>query len=133
MWQIVGVTVEKYQNPMEAQYEKYNGYQYGVVVRRKVQIFNSTIIAPAIVLILMSLASFWMPAYSSEKVLLNCINAAVVCAFLLFFTIHLPLLATRTPLIGKFSYVLSLYLIFANESLFQLCFSVTAYTSRPCL
>ncbi|XP_011493035.2 neuronal acetylcholine receptor subunit alpha-5 isoform X1 [Aedes aegypti] len=109
MWQIVGVTVEKYQNPMEAQYEKYNGYQYGVVVRRKVQIFNSTIIAPAIVLILMSLASFWMPAYSSEKVLLNCINAAVVCAFLLFFTIHLPLLATRTPLIVMF-FSNSLYL-----------------------
>lgn len=109
MWEIVSVAVEKYQSPVEMRYEKYNGYQYGIVVRRKVQIFNSTIIAPAIVLILMSLASFWLPAHSSEKVLLNCINAAIVSAYLLFFTIHLPLLATRTPLIVMF-FSNSLYL-----------------------
>nr|XP_029720322.1 neuronal acetylcholine receptor subunit alpha-10-like isoform X2 [Aedes albopictus] len=109
MWEIVSVAVEKYQSPVEVRYEKYNGYQYGIVVRRKVQIFNSTIIAPAIVLILMSLASFWLPAHSSEKVLLNCINAAIVSAYLLFFTIHLPLLATRTPLIVMF-FSNSLYL-----------------------
>ncbi|XP_062549220.1 neuronal acetylcholine receptor subunit alpha-5-like isoform X1 [Armigeres subalbatus] len=109
MWQIVDISVEKYQNAMETGYEKYNGYQYGVLVQRKVQIFNSTIIAPAIVLILMSLAFFWLPPSTSEKVLLNCVNAAVVCAFLLYFTIHLPLLATRTPLVVLF-FSNSLYL-----------------------
>ncbi|XP_065095271.1 neuronal acetylcholine receptor subunit alpha-5-like isoform X1 [Ochlerotatus camptorhynchus] len=109
MWQIVSTSVEKYKNPMEVTSEQFNGIQYGITVQRKVQIFQSTIIAPAIVLILMTLATFWLPPNASEKVLLNCINAGIVCAFLLYFTIHLPLLATRTPLVVLF-FSNSLYL-----------------------
>ncbi|XP_058817101.1 5-hydroxytryptamine receptor 3A-like isoform X1 [Topomyia yanbarensis] len=108
-WKVIDMLIEAYDNPMEEERGAFIGVQYGIVVQRKVKIFHSTVIAPAIVLILMTLVNFWLPPKSSEKILLNCINAAIVCAFLLYFTMHLPLLATRTPLVVLF-FSNSLYL-----------------------
>ncbi|XP_055539133.1 neuronal acetylcholine receptor subunit beta-4-like isoform X1 [Wyeomyia smithii] len=120
-WKIVDLVTETYENPMEEDHSKFVGVQYGIVTRRMVKIFHSTVIVPAIVLILLTLANFWLPPGAGEKILLNCINAAIVCSFLIYFTMHLPLLATRTPLVVLF-FSNSLYLI-----AFGLIVSVVTY------
>ncbi|XP_053694163.1 neuronal acetylcholine receptor subunit non-alpha-2-like [Sabethes cyaneus] len=115
-WKIIDLVTEYYANPMEEDHSNFVGVQYGVVARRMVKIFHSTVIVPAVVLILLSLASFWLPPGFGEKILLNSINAAIVCAFLVYFTMHLPLLATRTPLV----------VLFFSNSLYLIAFSLIA-------
>ncbi|XP_058454087.1 neuronal acetylcholine receptor subunit beta-4-like isoform X1 [Malaya genurostris] len=108
-WKVIDMLIERYDNPMEEDRGSFTGVQYGIIAQRKVKIFHSTVIVPAVVCILMTLINFWLPPKATEKVLLHCINAAILCAFLLYFTMHLPLLATRTPLVVLF-FSNSLYL-----------------------
>uniref|UniRef100_A0A8D8BY99 Neuronal acetylcholine receptor subunit beta-3 n=1 Tax=Culex pipiens TaxID=7175 RepID=A0A8D8BY99_CULPI len=100
-WEVTDISVESYEDPMEEEGHNFDGLQYGLVIKRKVRIFYSTILTPAVIFILMTLTSFWLPPGANEKVLLNCVTATLLCIFLRYFTIHLPLLATRTPLVGK--------------------------------
>ncbi|XP_055639088.1 neuronal acetylcholine receptor subunit alpha-5-like isoform X1 [Toxorhynchites rutilus septentrionalis] len=108
-WAVTKVSIEPYLNPMEDELRDFTGLQYGIVIQRKGKTFQSTIVTPAVVFILMTLVNFWLPPGASEKILLSCVNAALVSAFLLYFTMHLPLMATRTPLVVLF-FSNSLYL-----------------------
>uniref|UniRef100_A0A8D8BU67 Neuronal acetylcholine receptor subunit beta-3 n=1 Tax=Culex pipiens TaxID=7175 RepID=A0A8D8BU67_CULPI len=108
-WEVTDISVESYEDPMEEEGHNFDGLQYGLVIKRKVRIFYSTILTPAVIFILMTLTSFWLPPGANEKVLLNCVTATLLCIFLRYFTIHLPLLATRTPLVVLF-FSHSLYL-----------------------
>ncbi|XP_052563506.1 neuronal acetylcholine receptor subunit non-alpha-3-like isoform X1 [Culex pipiens pallens] len=108
-WEVTDILVESYEDPMEEEGHNFEGLQYGLVIKRKVRIFYSTILTPAVIFILMTLTSFWLPPGANEKVLLNCVTATLLCIFLRYFTIHLPLLATRTPLVVLF-FSHSLYL-----------------------
>ncbi|XP_055597067.1 neuronal acetylcholine receptor subunit alpha-5-like isoform X1 [Uranotaenia lowii] len=108
-WRVTDMKIEDHQDPLEEANRKFIGVQYGLSLKRRVKIFQSTLIAPAIVFILMTLANFWLPPSAGEKILLNCINAVILCVFLLYFTVQLPMLATRTPLIVLF-FSNSLYL-----------------------
>ena len=66
--------------------------------------FKAIVVTPAIVVVFMTLASFWLPPQSGEKLLLNGIACVVICILLMFFSQLLPILAASPPLIGKWKF-----------------------------
>lgn len=64
--------------------------------------YRSIVITPASVLILLTLASFWLPPQSGEKIFLNGINALIICLFLIYFATKLPTMADHVPLVVLF-------------------------------
>ncbi|XP_053677447.1 neuronal acetylcholine receptor subunit eat-2-like isoform X1 [Anopheles nili] len=83
--------------------------QFHVVMKRNSNIYRSTIIAPACVLIMMNLLSFWLPENCAEKLVLNGINVLVTCMFLIHFNEYISYYTNSTPSIVLF-YSQSLYL-----------------------
>lgn len=62
--------------------------------------FKAIVVTPAIVIVFMTLVSFWLPPQASfEKLFLN--GVTVISILLVFFSQMIPTLATSTPLIGK--------------------------------
>lgn len=64
--------------------------------------YKSIVITPATVLILLTLASFWLPPQSGEKIFLNGIVALIICLFLIYFATKLPIMADHVPLVVLF-------------------------------
>lgn len=54
-----------------------------------------------LVIMVLTLLSFWLPPQAGEKVLLNACTAVIISLFMLYFTQKLPAMGSHTPLIGK--------------------------------
>jgi hypothetical protein len=64
--------------------------------------FKTIVVTPAIVIVIMTLVSFWLPPQAgTEKLLLNGVACVVICILLMYFSQLLPILASSTPLIGN--------------------------------
>lgn len=81
--------------------EPYVDIDFEIAIERRSPMFNSVVLTPATIIILMTLANFWLPAQAGEKILLNGINAIIIVAFLLYFAQKLPAMAVHTPLVGE--------------------------------
>lgn len=92
--------------------------------------FKAIAITPAFVIVVMTLASFWLPPQSGEKLLLNGIACIIICILLLYFSQLLPILAATPPLIGEHSYneIESKSYEVDNIFILQLLSTVTHYT-----
>lgn len=65
--------------------------------------FKAIVVTPAIIVVVMTLASFWLPPQASfEKLFLN--GVTVISILLVYFSQLLPMLATSTPLIGNMEF-----------------------------
>jgi hypothetical protein len=53
------------------------------------------------VIVLLTLATFWLPPTAGEKILLNGCTTAIICIFLLYFSQKLPAMAGHTPFVGQ--------------------------------
>jgi hypothetical protein len=69
--------------------------------------FKAIAIVPAMVIVLMTLSSFWLPPQAGEKLLLNGIACVMVCLLLLYLSKLLPIMASTSPLIGKCSTIIN--------------------------
>jgi hypothetical protein len=58
-------------------------------------------VTPAIVIVFMTLVSFWLPPQAGEKLLLNGVAVVVICILLVYFSKLLPVFAATPPLIGE--------------------------------
>jgi hypothetical protein len=58
-------------------------------------------VTPAIVIVFMTLVSFWLPPQAGEKLLLNGVAVVVICILLVYFSKLLPGFAATPPLIGE--------------------------------
>jgi hypothetical protein len=63
--------------------------------------FKAIAVTPAIVIVFMTLASFWLPPQAGEKLLLNGFAAILICILLVYISQLLPILAATTPFIGE--------------------------------
>lgn len=81
--------------------EPYVDVEFSIKFERRSPMYKAVILAPALVVIVMTLANFWLPAQSGEKILLNGINIVIVVSFLVFFAQRIPALASCTPLVGE--------------------------------
>lgn len=78
-----------------------NNLAFDFVFQRHSPMFTALVVTPAFVIVAMTLASFWLPPNSGEKLLLNGIACVVICILLMYFSQLLPILASSSPLIGK--------------------------------
>lgn len=81
--------------------EPYSDVTFTFDVKRRSGIYRAVVVTPATIVILLSLACFWLPASSGEKILLNGVNVVVVVSFLLYFARRLPSMGSHTPYVGE--------------------------------
>lgn len=73
-----------------------------IMIERRSSIYQVVILAPAFVVILLTLLTFWLPSKCGEKILLNSVTALIIVQFLLNFSQKIDAMASQTPLVGKF-------------------------------
>ncbi|XP_063222311.1 acetylcholine receptor subunit alpha-type acr-16-like [Bacillus rossius redtenbacheri] len=109
-WELVDVEESVNLKMYDCCTEPYPDIIYNVTLRRRSPSYNALIITPASVIVLMTLANFWLPPQAGEKILLGGCTAIIICIFLLYFSQKLPAMASHTPLVVLF-YSSSLYLV----------------------
>lgn len=82
--------------------EPYVDIEYNITVRRRSEMHKTVAFTPITIVILTTLASFWLPSEAGEKILLNSVNAIILTVFIKYFSNLLPVSATHVPLIGNF-------------------------------
>ncbi|KAJ9578992.1 hypothetical protein L9F63_024900 [Diploptera punctata] len=90
--------------------EPYPEILYKMSLRRRSPAYSAIVITPATVIVLLTLASFWLPPTAGEKILVNGCTTVIICIFLLYFAQKLPAMAGHTPLVVLF-YSSSLYMV----------------------
>ena len=75
--------------------------RFSLTLVRTSKMYSVVTITPASVVILISLAAFWLPPTSGEKIILNGIVALIVCIFLTYFSTMIAVHSAETPYIGK--------------------------------
>lgn len=63
--------------------------------------YKAIVVSPVMLIIFMTLVSFWLPPQSGEKLLVNGIAATIICVLLLYFSQQLTIHAASAPFIGK--------------------------------
>lgn len=101
-WEIVSVQVGRTVKFYSCCPEPYMDVQYNISISRRSSIYQSVILAPGFVVILLTLFTFWLPAQYGEKILLNGITTLVVVLLLLYISQKLNVMASHTPLIGMY-------------------------------
>lgn len=99
-WEITNHTAERNVKLYSCCEEPYIDIRFNVTVERRAPMYKAVVITPAAVIILMTLACFWLPAQSGEKILLNGVNALIIIVFLVYFAQKLPIMAAHTPMVG---------------------------------
>lgn len=99
-WKITNHTSERNVKMYSCCEEPYVDIRFNVTIERRAPMYKAVVITPATVIILMTLAGFWLPAQSGEKILLNGINALIIVTFLIYFAQKLPIMAAHTPMVG---------------------------------
>lgn len=69
--------------------------------KRRSTMYTAVIYTPASCIVILALASFWLPPQMGEKILLNGGLIVLISAFLMYFAQLLPVLAENTPMIGE--------------------------------
>lgn len=100
-WTITKVDVQRNVRKYECCDKPYVDIEHSVYFKRRSPMFKAVVLAPALVVILMTLSNFWLPAPSGEKILLNGVNVIVVVSLLTFFAQRIPVMSSSTPLVGK--------------------------------
>lgn len=101
-WVVTQVDSERNVRKYECCDQPYVDVNHNIYFSRRSPMYKAVILAPALVVILMTLSNFWLPAQSGEKIMLNGVNVIVVVGFLIFFAERIPVMSSSTPLVGKF-------------------------------
>lgn len=115
---------------------------FNLVFQRRSPMFKAIVVTPAIVIVIMTLVSFWLPPQAGEKLLLNGVACIVICILLMYFSQLLPILSASSPLIGTWKFHASRLVVaftvafkliifptsptvtFYSHTLYLLCFSL---------
>ncbi|KAF6208117.1 hypothetical protein GE061_016567 [Apolygus lucorum] len=108
---------------------KENRIIYTITVERYGSSYTSTVILPAVALVLMTLAVFWLPFQAQERFLLSSISIVLLCINLVFISYKLPFMGSNTPVIVTFT---SVHLLMSGISIILsvITFNLSA-TKRP--
>lgn len=109
-WEVMQLNAQRNVKYYSCCEEPYVDIQINITVTRRSPTYKAVVIVPATGIILMTLATFWLPAHYGEKILLNGVNLVVIVMFLIYFAQKLTALAASTPLIVLF-YSKALYMV----------------------
>lgn len=102
-WAVTDITVGRSVTFYSCCTEPYVDVRYNITVARRSTIYRTVILAPAFIVILLTLLTFWLPPQYGEKIMLNGVIALIIVIFLLYFSQKLNVMASHTPLIGNIS------------------------------
>lgn len=74
---------------------------FEVSIKRSSPMFKAIAVSPMLVIVFMTLVSFWLPPQSGEKLLLNGVACILICLLLLYFSQVLTIHASNAPFIGE--------------------------------
>lgn len=64
--------------------------------------YREIVVTPAVIVVFMTLSSFWLPSQAGEKIILNAFTALIICLLLIYFAQQLPTMAAE-PLVGRYN------------------------------
>ncbi|KAJ4444374.1 hypothetical protein ANN_06166, partial [Periplaneta americana] len=105
-WEFMGVEETRNVKTYSCCVEPYIDITFKLTLRRRSPTYSAIVITPATVIVLLTLATFWLPPTAGEKILLNGCIAVIICIFLMYFSQKLPAMAGHTPLVGSLHNVL---------------------------
>ncbi|KAK6629721.1 hypothetical protein RUM43_003539 [Polyplax serrata] len=82
--------------------DPYTDITYYLTIERHSATYKALIITPTCAVVLIILASFWLPAWSENKIILSGTAVIIVCMFLVYFMYTMPAMAGNTPYIVSF-------------------------------
>lgn len=100
-WKILDLTEKRTEKYYTCCPEPYVDITYNFTLARQADMHGSVVSTPLLVVMLTTLASFWLPPQLGEKVALNGFNAVVLSIFIKYFSSSLPALATDAPIVGE--------------------------------
>lgn len=100
-WEVQTYSGERRLTLYQSVDEAYVDVTINLTLSRRSPMYRTVVTVPAIVIILLTLGSFWLPADHGERILLNGINAVIIVMFLVYFAEKLNVMAMHTPLIGE--------------------------------
>ncbi|KAF4524650.1 hypothetical protein B566_EDAN013759 [Ephemera danica] len=109
-WELLEMTKQRNVAFYACCVEAYIDVSYTLTLRRRSPAYSAIVITPATVVVLLTLAGFWLPPHAGEKVILNAFTTLITLILLLSFSTKLPAMASHTPLIVVF-YSSSLVLV----------------------
>lgn len=99
-WEIIRTTARRNSKVYTCCKEPYIDIQFELELERRSSLYRALVITPATCIVLMTLAGFWLPVQSGEKIMLNGVNAIITCLFLIYFARRLSTSANDIPLVG---------------------------------
>uniref|UniRef100_A0A8D8RPP1 Acetylcholine receptor subunit alpha-L1 n=1 Tax=Cacopsylla melanoneura TaxID=428564 RepID=A0A8D8RPP1_9HEMI len=102
LWEITKVTQKRDVEHFSCCTEPYVTLTYTIHTRIKSPAYGTLIFIPTFVIIILTLANFYISPSSSEKFLLCGTTIILTAALLIFFSHKLPLMASPTPIIVMF-------------------------------
>jgi hypothetical protein len=112
-WTIIKTKVERHSTIYPCCPEPYSDVTFEITFKRSSTMFKAIVVSPVMVIIFMTLVSFWLPPQSGEKLLLNGTACILICLLLLYFSQVLTIHASSSPFI----------VTFYSNTLYLLCFS----------
>ncbi|XP_063701348.1 acetylcholine receptor subunit alpha-like 1 isoform X2 [Culicoides brevitarsis] len=109
-WQITSMKSTRNVKMYACCTEPYVDIEYNITVARRSEMYKSVAFTPITIVVLSTLASFWLPSEAGEKIIINCFNAVILTIFIKYFSNLLPVSATTVPLVVC-HYCLTLYLV----------------------
>lgn len=86
-------------------------------LKRHSSIEQTVIVTPTIVIVILILATFWIPFQFSERIFFNAINASIIVMFLMYFGQKSSMIGSNTPFLGNIYLMLTfLFINFENLS-----------------
>ncbi|XP_069678419.1 neuronal acetylcholine receptor subunit alpha-2-like [Periplaneta americana] len=101
-WQVTSTSSSIESKEVPSFEDVYSSGVYTFVLRRQPRSFAATVILPAVVLMLVTLATYWMEASESERLILAAVDVLCHFGFLMHLGRVLPSNGDKTPLIVTF-------------------------------
>ncbi|KAL1463053.1 hypothetical protein WDU94_014844 [Cyamophila willieti] len=130
LWEITKVTQKRDVEHFSCCIEPYVTLTYTIHIRIRSPAYGTLIFIPTFVIIILTLANFYISPSSSEKFLLCGTTIILTAALLIFFSHKLPLMASPTPIIVIF-YTNSLCLLSVSMICCMVIRSVQCNSNMP--
>ncbi|KAL3266434.1 hypothetical protein HHI36_010608 [Cryptolaemus montrouzieri] len=101
-WKVLDTAIYKTTLYYKCCPEPYVKINANVTIARRSPSYRAVIITPAFAIIVLILATFWLPPNAGEKIILNGCIAVIISMFLLYFTQKIPAMGSHTSLIMIF-------------------------------
>uniref|UniRef100_A0A6B2EBZ9 Putative nicotinic acetylcholine receptor alpha 10 subunit n=1 Tax=Phlebotomus kandelakii TaxID=1109342 RepID=A0A6B2EBZ9_9DIPT len=101
-WEIVDTHIKRNEKIYVCCPEPYVDISYNITIARKSTMYKAIVVTPVTLIVLLTLATFWLPPTAGEKILLNGVIAVIICLYMFYLSYLVPAMTFNTPLVVFF-------------------------------